>query len=80
VRELQVAGQLTLHGQTRTIAFQAYLALEDGDVHVVGDVEIKQTDFGIEPVSAGLGTVKVKDEVTIAFDVWAVEEDTPAVE
>ena len=77
VRELRVTGELTLHGQTRTIDFQAYPGLEDGDVHVVGDVEVKQTDFGIEPVSAGLGTVKVKDEVTIAFDVWAVPEDNP---
>lgn len=79
-RELSVIGELTLHGQTRSIAFTAYVAVEGGDVHVVGDVKIKQTDFGIDPVSAGLGTVKVKDEVTIAFDVWATPTSDPPTE
>jgi hypothetical protein len=36
-------------------------------------VELKQTDFGIEPVSAALGTVKVKDE-----ESEAVREPPPS--
>jgi hypothetical protein len=30
---------------------------------------LKQRDFGITPVSIGGGTIKVKDEVRIEFDV-----------
>jgi hypothetical protein len=35
----------------------------------VGTATIKQKDFGIQPVSAGGGTVKVKDELTIDFSI-----------
>jgi hypothetical protein len=38
-----------------------------------GNAKLKQTDFGIEPVSAGGGTVKVKDEIELEMDIYAGE-------
>jgi hypothetical protein len=32
---------------------------------------LKQRDFGIEPVSVGGGTVKVKDELRVEFEIVA---------
>ena len=58
-------GSLTLHGQTRAIMFA--VARLNGRYR--GDVAIKQRDFGIEPITIGGGTVKVKDEVKIQFDL-----------
>jgi polyisoprenoid-binding protein YceI len=63
--EWDVAGKLTLHGQTRPVRLQVRFA----DQTYVGSVTIKQTDFGIQPVSAGGGTVKVKDELKIDFAI-----------
>ena len=60
-----VRGNLTLHGQTRPVAVQ--VALRDGDYR--GSATLKQRDFGIAPVSIAGGTVKVKDEVKIEFDI-----------
>lgn len=34
-----------------------------------GSATIKQADFGIKPISIGGGTIKVKDEVKIDFDI-----------
>jgi hypothetical protein len=34
-----------------------------------GRAEIKQTDFGIKPVTVGGGLVKVKDELEIEFEI-----------
>ncbi len=34
-----------------------------------GATSVKQTDFGMSPISIAGGTVKVKDEVTIDFDI-----------
>jgi hypothetical protein len=34
-----------------------------------GSSQLKQTDFGITPVSVGGGTVKVKDELKLDFEV-----------
>jgi polyisoprenoid-binding protein YceI len=58
-----VAGQLTLHGQTRPITLQVR---RDHDRYV-GQVKIKQRDFGIQPIAVAGGTIKVKDEVKIEF-------------
>jgi hypothetical protein len=36
-----------------------------------GSTRLKQTDFGIQPVSVAGGAVKVKDEVEISFKIYA---------
>lgn len=60
-----VNGRLTIHGQARVITFS--VARVNGRYH--GDVAIKQRDFGIEPITIAGGTVKVKDELKIQFDL-----------
>jgi len=62
-----VSGKLTLHGETRPVL--VHVELHDGAY--AGATTIKQTDFGIEPVSAGGGTVKVKNELKIDFMIRA---------
>lgn len=61
----RVQGNLTLHGQTKPLAVD--VALEGG--HYRGWVTLKQRDFGIIPVSVAGGSVKVKNEVKIEFDI-----------
>jgi polyisoprenoid-binding protein YceI len=60
-----VSGQLTLRNETKPV--QMHVQLLEGKY--VGTSTIKQTDFGIKPVSAGGGTVKVKDELKIDFSI-----------
>ena len=60
-----VTGQLTIHGQTRTITFP--VTRQDGTYR--GTVPVAQRDFGISPISIGGGTVKVKDEVKVQFEI-----------
>jgi hypothetical protein len=62
-----VVGRLTIHGETRTITVP--VARQGGTYR--GSVEIKQRDFGIEPISVAGGTVKVKDQLKIEFDIVA---------
>lgn len=61
----QVSGDLTLHGKTQPVAFR----VQKVNGHYQGVAEIKQKDFGIEPISIAGGGVKVKDQVRIEFDV-----------
>jgi polyisoprenoid-binding protein YceI len=60
-----VRGELELHGRIREISLNAYL--EKG--RYKGSATVRQSDYGIVPISIAGGTVKVKDEVTIDFDV-----------
>lgn len=58
-------GMLTLHGQTHPLD----LILNESTGHYVGHAALRQTDFGIQPVRIAGGTVRVKDEVRIDFDI-----------
>lgn len=62
---LSVSGNLTLHGQTRPIN----VIVVRTQSHYRGSATIKQTDFAIKPISIGGGTIKVKDEVRVDFDI-----------
>ena len=64
-----VAGSLTLHGQTRPVRGEVSLSAR----RYRGSASFKLTDFGIRPPVVAGGTVRVRDEVRIAFDV-AIEE------
>jgi polyisoprenoid-binding protein YceI len=60
-----VRGNLTLHGQTS--ALEVGVVFKDN--HYRGFAQLRQHDFGMIPVSIAGGTVKVKDEVRIEFDI-----------
>jgi polyisoprenoid-binding protein YceI len=60
-----VHGNLTLHGRERPVSFEVVLK-ED---HYRGSLPLKQTDFGMKPVTVAGGTVKVKDDVKIEFEI-----------
>ena len=61
----QVRGDLSLHGKIRSIT----TAVHKQQDKYVGRCELKQTDFGIQPVRVGGGMVKVKDQLDIEFSL-----------
>jgi polyisoprenoid-binding protein YceI len=63
----KVDGDLTLHGVTKAVTLNVKQAGESWTTHTV----LKQTDFGIKPISIGGGIIKVKDEVEIDFQIFA---------
>ena len=69
---LRVTGDITLHGVTRRIEAPVDVMLGSDCLTGTGTLTIRQTAFGITPVSAGLGTVKVRDEVSVSFVFTAV--------
>lgn len=58
-------GDLTLHGQTRPV--QAEVERKNGAYR--GSAQLRQKDFGITPVTVAGGSVKVKDEVRVEFEI-----------
>lgn len=62
-----VRGPLTLHGQTHEVT--ATVTPAQGSYHAT--VKLRQTDFGITPISIAGGAVSVKDEVQIDVDIVA---------
>ena len=61
----KVNGNLTLRGQTHPVSVDVR---EEGG-HFVGNASLKQTDFGIKPIKVAGGSIRVKDEVRIEFNI-----------
>jgi hypothetical protein len=64
-RAWRVKGMLTLHGQTHPVVVD--VSEKEGGYQ--GSVKIKQSDFGITPIRIAGGTVRVKEDVEIRFDI-----------
>lgn len=64
-------GDLTLHGVTKRIAIPVNLTVTPQQLRAVGKYTLKQSDFGIKPYSAAGGTIKVKNEVVVNFNIVA---------
>ena len=60
-----VSGSLTIRGVTRTVTFP--VVRSDGRYR--GETRIRQTDFGIKPIRIAGGTVSVRDELKIEFEI-----------
>jgi len=63
----KVAGNLSLHGVTKPVTLAVTQTGESYEAHTT----LKQTDFGIKPVSVGGGMIKVKNEIEINFKIFA---------
>jgi polyisoprenoid-binding protein YceI len=69
----RVTGELILHGRARPLS----VTVTERAGHYLGSFALKQCDFGIEPVSIAGGVVKVKDELTIEFDIVSAPRGAP---
>lgn len=61
-----VAGQLTIHGQTRDYAIEVKLEESVNGLMAKGELVIIPTDFGMPLV--GMGPMKVQDHVELRFE------------
>jgi polyisoprenoid-binding protein YceI len=64
-------GELSLHGVTRTLPVSARVSLNGDVLRATGDFSVRQSDFDLKLVSAAGGTVRVKDEIKLSFDITA---------
>jgi polyisoprenoid-binding protein YceI len=64
-------GELSLHGVTRTQPVSARVTLNGDTLRAAGDFSVRQSDYEIKPVSAAGGTVKLKDELKLSFNITA---------
>jgi polyisoprenoid-binding protein YceI len=71
VYDLRIEGDLSLHGVTRPVTVPVRVRIApDGTLSAAGTAVVRQTDFGIKPVSVA-GVVNVKNELGLTFRVQA---------
>jgi polyisoprenoid-binding protein YceI len=66
--DVMVTGQLTIRGVAHEITVPVSVRLDGGTLTATGRFPVKQTEYGMKPVSVG-GVVSVKDIVNISFTI-----------
>jgi polyisoprenoid-binding protein YceI len=64
--------RVNLHGVSKDLEAPVQVKVQGKELRATGEVKLKQTDFDIEPISLFFGSVKVKDEVLVKFNITAV--------
>ena len=73
-----IIGALTLAGHTRELPIEVAVRIGADSLEATSQFSVKQSDFGIKPVSAGPGgTVKVADRVSFEIKAVALRERSP---
>jgi polyisoprenoid-binding protein YceI len=68
-----LTGTLSLHGRERPMSIPFTATKEGGAWRARGAVAFKQSDFGIRPYSGFAGTIAVRDEVKLEYDIVFVQ-------
>jgi polyisoprenoid-binding protein YceI len=72
--QVRVDGRLSLHGVTRAHPLTAELLVFGDGIRLRGESSLRLPEYRIRPVTALAGTIKLKDELKLAFDVAALPE------
>lgn len=64
---LKLKGKLTVAGVTKDLEIPVTLSADGQKISLTGEKTIKMTDFGVDPPTALMGSIKTGDEVTIKF-------------
>jgi polyisoprenoid-binding protein YceI len=67
-------GRLTIHGKTRTQRVDVRTDDLDGSWWLSSETTVRQSEFGIKPYSQLLGSLKVADDVTVAFTAECAQD------
>jgi polyisoprenoid-binding protein YceI len=71
---LVIDGELALHGVARPHRMEAELTVFGDGLRLGGRDTLRISEFRIRPVTAVGGTIRLKDQLTISFDIAAVPE------
>ena len=71
----RVNGELSFHGITQPLTLQANVNVLGTMLRIGGDFTLRQSDYGIKPVSFAAGTLRLKDDLKFTFDLVARRQE-----
>lgn len=67
--ELDTFGKLRIAGKSRNMLIPLKAEVQENGIILRGEVDMKMTDFNVEPPSVMMGTVNTGDDITISFSI-----------
>ena len=71
--EVELRGIMTISGDDRPVTIPATVAPEDNGLAVSGSFELDMTEYDVDPPRMMLGTIRVRSDVEISFDLFVEE-------
>ena len=72
---VHIVGQLSLHGVTNREVIEAEWRVFDDGVRLAGEFPLRMSHYRIPPVTGLAGTIRLKDQLRVAFDIAAIKEE-----
>jgi polyisoprenoid-binding protein YceI len=72
---VHVTGELSFHGVTQSLSLDARIAYMGTMMRIAGQFPLRQSDYGIKPVSFAGGALKLKDELKFNFEMVARQQE-----
>jgi polyisoprenoid-binding protein YceI len=72
---VHVTGELSFHGVTQSLSLDARVAYMGTMMRIAGQFPLRQSDYGIKPVSFAGGALKLKDELKFNFEMVARQQE-----
>jgi polyisoprenoid-binding protein YceI len=73
--QAHVVGDLTFHGMTQTHSFDTRVTPMGTMLRISGEFPLRQSDYGIKPVSFAAGALRLKDEIKFKFELVARKQE-----
>ncbi len=73
---VHLAGELSLHGVTKPEMIEAEVRVFHDGIRLTSEFSLRMSDFRIRPVTALGGTIRLKDQLQLSFDIAAIQEAT----
>jgi polyisoprenoid-binding protein YceI len=70
----RLTGALSLHGVTSPHAVDAEVLLYEDGLRLAGECPLRLSDYGIRPVTALGGAIRLRDQLRVSFDLVAGRE------
>ena len=73
--QTRVNGELAFHGKMQNLSFDARVMYMGTSMRVAGELSLRQSDYGIKPVSFAGGALRLKDELKFSFELVARQHE-----
>jgi polyisoprenoid-binding protein YceI len=69
--DIVVKAEFTVRDQNNVLEFPASVAIKDDQIVVTGSLTLTHGQLGLKPFKAGLGSLRVRDEMELKFQITA---------